>query len=151
MMGRGRRGILVAVLAAMLIPAPVSAEGSFEVVSLRDSCTTTAGHHGYGRLIFRVRGTEIGLTGTNYIRATPTAQRWSGSRWIWIYELPHHQSLRFPDDEANYSVDFDAVRWDIGRSEHKYVHRLKFTVQFWQSRRGPDKLVRTVTRYGKAC
>jgi hypothetical protein len=138
-------------LVATLIATPVAAAGAFEVDSLRDSCTTTAGHHGYGRLIFRVRGVEIGETGTTYIRAIPTAQRWSGSRWIWIYELPFAQSLRFPDDAATYSVDFDAVRWDITRSERTYKHRLKFTVQFWSSRRGPDKLVRTVIRYSRAC
>jgi hypothetical protein len=128
-----------------------SASGSFAVKVRTNVCTTTGGKFGYGKVVFRVTGEENGKTGTNYMRARTSVQRWSGSRWVTKATLPWDVSQDYPDNATSYYVDFDGARFTVFKAVRNYYHRLRTTVQFWDRRSGPDKLVRSITRVSKSC
>jgi hypothetical protein len=142
-----------ALLASVLLvggAAPASAAGYFHSHVIRNSCTTTGGKNGYGLVIFVVRGEENGQTGTNYMRARSSVQEWNGSRWVTKASLAWDQSGTYPDSTTTFYMDFGA-RFDVFKAVRYDLHRLKTTVQFWDQRSGPDRLVKSLSRVSDSC
>jgi len=140
--------VLVVVLVTLgASPGPALAAGSWSVSVLTDSCATTGGQHGNGRLVHRVRGHEQAGAAADRMRLRVSVQEWDGERWVTLVSNPWSTSDRIPVDGKRHHVTWGAVRWDTPDFLAGSQHRLRSTVQFL--RKGEVK--RSISTYGRAC
>lgn len=134
LIARIARSILVALGLALLMPLSTLAATPFQATAIKQACTTSGGAHGGGYVELKVKGREVGLSGTNYMVFKSKLQANSGISWSTQKTFPDDQSNVFPNDSSSYYHVTDR-RYDFPRGFGVYA-RIVTTVEFWSNSSG---------------
>ncbi len=144
---RRRIGFLstfVALLLIFALPAATVSAATFTYRVQKNTCSTSGGAHGYGKVYFKVKLTEYGNSGANKFTFSAAAQQRNlgSSRW---YTVSKYGAFKytFPSNRNSYYY----IRWYSYHPGNVNWHRIKVTMKVWHS----GRLLAKRTIYSKSC